>query len=148
MRRRRRYLAGLLLCSALVAVPEAAPAASGRTTTVKLSSDGEARVYRVFDPAGRDAKKPAALIVALHGAGGNGAKFQRRSGWDDVAERAGALVAYPSSFERGWRNNGDVDVRFLYARHQGRFAFLQGGQASGLFHRPFQRGVHDLPGGV
>lgn len=91
--------------------PGSAAAATGTTRAKTLVSGGESRVYRVFKPAGLKGHAP--LIVALHGAGGSGAKFQRRSGWDGLARRAHVLVAYPSSFERGWRNNGPIDVRFL-----------------------------------
>lgn len=110
----RRALPVSALCAASAAIlfcAGGATAASGTTIVKGLSSDGEARVYQVFRPAGLRGAAP--LIVALHGAGGSGAKFERHSGWDDLARRAHVLVAYPSSFVRGWRNNSLVDVRFL-----------------------------------
>jgi polyhydroxybutyrate depolymerase len=110
----RRALSVSVLCGTTVAIlfgPWGAAAASGTTTQKTLTSGGEARLYRVFKPPGLRGRSP--LIVALHGAGGSGAKFERRSGWDGLAQRAHVLVAYPSAFKRGWRNNGQLDVRFL-----------------------------------
>jgi polyhydroxybutyrate depolymerase len=110
----RSALSVSVLCATSAAIllgPGGAAAAGGKTTVKTLTSRGEARVYRVFKPAGLKGRAP--LIVALHGAGGSGAKFERRSGWDGLAQRVHVLVAYPNSFERGWRNNGQVDVQFL-----------------------------------
>ena len=110
----RRALSLSVLCATSAAIllgPGGAAAAGGKTTVKTLTSRGEARVYRVFKPAGLKGRAP--LIVALHGAGGSGAKFERHSGWDGLAQRVHVLVAYPNSFTRGWRNNGQVDVQFL-----------------------------------
>jgi polyhydroxybutyrate depolymerase len=76
---------------------------------------GERRTYELHRPAGAGAHPP--LVVALHGLGGSGAGFRAYSGWDDVAARTGALVAYPDSFTEGWRSqpDADQDVRFLTA---------------------------------
>jgi polyhydroxybutyrate depolymerase len=108
-------LAGLGACggggSEGSSAPLPAPGSGPRTVTV----DGERREYRVYDPGGRGAGERPALVVALHGTGGDGASFERLSGWDAVARAAKAIVVYPSSHGSMWRPQPDVrtDVDFL-----------------------------------
>ena len=91
--------------------PPPAPGSGARTVVVA----GEQRAYRVYDPGGRRPGERPALVVALHGTGGDGASFERLSGWDAVARRAKAIVVYPSSHGRAWRPQPDAtaDVDFL-----------------------------------
>jgi polyhydroxybutyrate depolymerase len=57
--------------------------------------DGRVRTALVHVPAGL--RRPAPLILAFHGAGGNGPFMQRYSGLSPVAQRAGMVVAYPTA---------------------------------------------------
>lgn len=57
--------------------------------------DGRVRTALVHVPA--DLRRPAPLILAFHGAGGNGPFMQRYSGLSPVAQRAGMVVAYPTA---------------------------------------------------
>ncbi len=57
--------------------------------------DDRARTALVHVPGGL--RRPAPLILAFHGAGGNGPFMQRYSGLSPVAERAGMVVAYPTA---------------------------------------------------
>jgi polyhydroxybutyrate depolymerase len=93
--------------------PSGVSATASTSTTGTMVVNGEERSYELFVPASAGAKPP--LIVALHGLYGSGARFRTASGWDAVAARAGAVVAYPDSYESGWRSQaGEVrDVRFL-----------------------------------
>lgn len=40
---------------------------------------------------------PTALVVALHGGGGTGAHFEQIAGFDNLADSAGFIVAYPDA---------------------------------------------------
>ena len=96
----------------------AAPAPTAATTSTTSTTglmvvSGEERSYELFVPSSAGAAPP--LIVALHGLYGSGARFRTASGWDAVAARAGAVVAYPDAYESGWRSQAGEfrDVRFL-----------------------------------
>lgn len=61
--------------------------------------------HRVFDyyvPEGIAATEEAPLFVVFHGAGDNGASFQRNAGLDPLAERHGFVVAYPTASGANW----------------------------------------------
>lgn len=85
-------------------------------------------VPRKFDYAGRErtyilhpgsAKPKTALVLLLHGLGGYGGGIEQRARFDAVAERAGAVVAYPDAiaaqWNDGWWNSTSDDVGFLRA---------------------------------
>ncbi len=88
----------------LLAAPWSAPAQSVRRTT---TSGGRARTYRVFVPASAR-RAPAALVLAFHGGGGDGAGMEKLTKFDAIAEREGFVVVYPDAFEHNW-NDGRVD---------------------------------------
>jgi polyhydroxybutyrate depolymerase len=115
---------GLLLLGAVLVPTGEAPATYGGpgaeagaapTGRHVLHVAGERRTYELYRPPGVGDRPP--LVVALHGLGGSGAGLRGYSGWDDVASRVGAVVAYPDSFTDGWRSqpDADQDVRFLTA---------------------------------
>src|SRR3954471_21447708 len=85
-------------------------------------------VARTFSHTGRErryllhpgsATPKTALVLLLHGMGGFGGGIERRTRFDAVAERAGAVVAYPDAiaalWNDGWWNAPDDDVGFLTA---------------------------------
>lgn len=84
-----------------------------------LVHDGIERSYVLFVPEKR-ASRPA-LVLALHGKGGSGASFERRTAgtFDRLAERDGAIVAYPDALYRQWNaghrweQNRSDDLEFL-----------------------------------
>lgn len=65
---------------------------------------GRARVYRLYKPAGLSASAP--LVVVLHGATGDARQAERAYGWDQLAESARFVVAYPDGVNRAWNVNG------------------------------------------
>jgi polyhydroxybutyrate depolymerase len=92
---------------------DAAGATTTTTTTHTIRIPGERRTYRLVVPATAVAGAP--LVVALHGLYGSGERFQQTSGWDGVAEAAGAVLVYPDSYTAGWRSapTETQDVLFL-----------------------------------
>ncbi len=80
--------------------PELEQALSGIDIVATLDVDGRERSYRLHVPAGLDPLAPSALVVALHGGGGNGTNMQPKIGLDAVANRESFLVAYPDGSGR------------------------------------------------
>ena len=90
-----------------------------------LLSGGLERYYITYVPSGYDPSEPAALVLTLHGFGGNAAQQEQYSGWDEIAERENFIVVHPqgTQFPRRWhgyrndvyymRNQGADDVQFF-----------------------------------
>lgn len=75
-----------------------------------MQADGRTRTFRLYVPATH--KGPAALILVLHGGGGGGGNMEwlTKDGLNHIADREGALIAYPDGIGHGW-NDGRGDVR-------------------------------------
>ncbi|MFB6458829.1 alpha/beta hydrolase family esterase [Bradyrhizobium tunisiense] len=84
----------MLCIGALVAALAAASAASAETIDV----GGVKRSYTTQLPA----KKPAALVVVLHGKTQRGADMIARTGWPQVAKREGFAVVFPDGLNHAW----------------------------------------------
>jgi polyhydroxybutyrate depolymerase len=59
---------------------------------------GYRRSYRIHVPPDRAEGKALPLIVAVHGAFSSPDQFARQTGFDELADRAGFVVAYPAAF--------------------------------------------------
>ncbi|MEV6693116.1 PHB depolymerase family esterase [Micromonospora sp. NPDC051196] len=84
-----------------------------------LDHGGTSRSYRLHAPPGYVPARPVPLVIALHPYPGNGLEMSQLFGWDELAERAGFLVAYPDGVDGGFNalvccGNAD-DVGFLAA---------------------------------
>lgn len=79
---------------ALVAALVAASAASAETIDV----GGVKRSYTAQLPA----KKPAALVIVLHGKTQRGADMIARTAWPQVAKREGFAVVFPDGLNHAW----------------------------------------------
>jgi polyhydroxybutyrate depolymerase len=79
---------------ALLAALVAAPAASADTIDV----NGVMRSYTAQLPA----KKPAPLVVVLHGKTQRGADMITRTAWPLIAKRDGFAVVYPDGLNNSW----------------------------------------------
>lgn len=99
--------------------------------------DESDRRYTIHVPPGYDGKKPAVVVIMLHGGGGTGKAAAYETGWAVKADRAGFLAIFPdamppepakrSSFARNpqlWNDGSDRfypnqkavnDIRFLSA---------------------------------
>jgi polyhydroxybutyrate depolymerase len=69
-----------------------------------LTVDGSQRTYHLHVPASLGHR--AALVVVLHGGKGTGLAAEQTMGWDAVADRVGAVVAYPDGVGRTWNAGG------------------------------------------
>jgi polyhydroxybutyrate depolymerase len=83
--------------------------------TVSIKSEGQARSAVLHLPATAGGR-PLALLVAFHGWGSNGARFERETGFDSLANSRGFAVLYPSSAGGHWLISGPrTDVNFVTA---------------------------------
>lgn len=74
------------------------------STLHTINVGGLYRSYRVHKPAGLPVSAP--LVVMLHGGFGSGEQAERAYGWDELAESAKFVVAYPDGIARAWNVNG------------------------------------------
>lgn len=111
----------LLSAPAVLALVEAVAFHAVNRSNRTLVIDGRRRDYVLYVPSTYDRSRPAPLVISMHGAGLWGAQQQRTSRWNEVAERNGIIVVYPSAADDGgpniWhveRNPGLArDVRFI-----------------------------------
>jgi polyhydroxybutyrate depolymerase len=103
----------------------AAPAAGSQQLT--LTVDHASRALLVHVPPGIAAGERVPLLLALHGYRGSGPQMEHYSGLSRIADRAGFIVAYPSSEGTYWNSTAAKglpdDVRFLsrsvaYLKHR------------------------------
>ncbi len=74
------------------------------TTLHTINVGGRDRAYRLYKPAGLPASAP--LVVMLHGGFATAEQAERSYGWDQLADSAKFVVAYPDGFDRAWNVNG------------------------------------------
>ena len=86
-----------------------------------IISSGIERDYLLHVPSSYDPAKPTPLVISLHGGALWGAAQRHVSRWNDVADREGFLVVYPSGSSEGgpraWNampgEEMRTDVRFI-----------------------------------
>jgi polyhydroxybutyrate depolymerase len=85
------------------------------SSVVSVFSGGLERTAVLHLPPG-SSTHPLPLLIALHGWGGTGARFERDTGFDTLADRDHFAVLYPSAHGTEWVINGsDRDVDFISA---------------------------------
>jgi polyhydroxybutyrate depolymerase len=108
MSRRATPLVGLVLvlvlagCSRGQATPPTGFVTGTSIHTIRV--DNRDRTYRLYAPAGLPASAP--LVVMLHGGFGSTAQAERAYGWDELADSAKFVVAYPDGLNKAWNTNG------------------------------------------
>lgn len=96
-------LATVLLCITLpgvTALVEGVSFYAGNRSSGFITVGGQRRGYLLHVPSGHDHSRPAPLVISLHGAGLWGAAQRDISRWNDLADREGFVVAYPSGAGR------------------------------------------------
>ncbi|MGH9409331.1 MAG: alpha/beta hydrolase family esterase, partial [Vicinamibacterales bacterium] len=86
-----------------------------------IVSSGTSREYSLYVPKSYEAGRPAPLVISLPAAGLWGAAQERISRWDDLADREGFIVVYPTGLRgdgpRIFQVDADreraLDVRFI-----------------------------------
>lgn len=97
-----RLVAVLLTVSSCAASGSAAPPSASGVHTLNVG--GLDRSYRLYVPAGLPASAP--LVVMLHGGFGSAEQAERAYGWDQLADWAKFVVAYPDGIGRAWNSGG------------------------------------------
>lgn len=103
--RRVALLIAVLLVSACAPSGSAAPAPftpGGSVHTITVG--GIERDYRLYVPAGLPPAAP--LVVMLHGGFGSAEQAERAYGWNQLADSAKFVVAYPDGVGRAWNSGG------------------------------------------
>jgi polyhydroxybutyrate depolymerase len=86
-----------------------------------IVSSGEKREYLLYVPKSYDPRTPTPLVISMHGAGLWGAAQRETSQWNNLADKQGFIVVYPSGIGgkgvRVWRAEPGPglmkDVRFI-----------------------------------
>lgn len=81
-------------------LPPAVERPSSGETEHNLTHDGRERSYLLYVPTSVDWDKPVPLILVFHGGTGNGKSARVMSGFNEVADRHGFIVAYPDGTGR------------------------------------------------
>jgi polyhydroxybutyrate depolymerase len=68
--------------------------------TIALNHEGIVREYLLYVPKGFNGRKPAAVVMMLHGGGGTGRSAMRETGWADKADQAGFILIFPEASRR------------------------------------------------
>jgi polyhydroxybutyrate depolymerase len=100
----RFAMAAVVLICVLGCSPRAATQSGDGTSVHTISVGGLDRTYRLYMPAGLPAAAP--LVVMLHGGFGSGEQAERAYGWDQLADSAKFVIAYPDGLNRAWNAGG------------------------------------------
>ena len=96
---RRRVIAGVLVLIGLpvmLALIEAVWFHVSNRPNGGFVSSGRRRDYLLHVPRSYDPSRPTPLVISMHGAGLWGAAQKETSRWNEMAERHGFIVVYPS----------------------------------------------------
>ena len=76
----------------------------------RIISSGENRTYLIYVPTTYNPATPTPLVISLHGFASWPAHQMKMSHWNDLAEKHGFIVVYPSGtgFPRRWRTGGSA----------------------------------------
>lgn len=105
----------LIAVPLVVAVTEAVSYDVRNRHNGDIVSSGEQREYLLYVPTSYLSTRPVPLVISMHGAGLWGAAQMDISEWNEVAEREGLIVVYPTGVRghgpRVWRAGHDGDDR-------------------------------------
>lgn len=81
-------------------------------TNGSLVSSGEEREYLLYIPPSVNPTTPAPLVISIHGFAEWPAHQRDVSRWNELADRHGFIVVYPSGtgFPKRWRISGEVGI--------------------------------------
>ncbi len=98
-------LAVLLLTCFLICIGAKAIAAKNTNLTKTLLHEGIERSCRIHLPPGFSRNKPAPLVLALHGGGGRGQRFDQSTTQGTLttaADKRGVVLVFPEGVNRKW----------------------------------------------
>lgn len=95
----RRAVALLVMLAGALIAP-VVEAAEPRRETIRIG--GLTREYQVYAPSGYRRRQAVPLVFLFHGGGGTNSGIVRQSGYADLAERQGFILAAPQGFSNTW----------------------------------------------
>jgi polyhydroxybutyrate depolymerase len=101
----------LTLCAIIIVI-------SAFSQEFSLIHDGLTRTYRLHTPVGYSADSLYPLVINMHGLNSNAFEQEIYSAFNDVADSAGFIVAYPNGIDETWNissTSGTDDVGFISA---------------------------------
>lgn len=102
--RRIAMLGALLLVAACAPSGAAAAPFTSGASVHTINVGGVDRDYRLYIPAGL--APAASLVVMLHGWTGSAEQAEQAYGWNQLADSAKFVVAYPDGVGRSWNSGG------------------------------------------
>lgn len=93
-------------------------AAANSQQLYSFTFDGIERTYRVHLPGNYDENQDYPLVINMHGLGSNSFEQEFYSEFDQVADTAGIVIAYPDGVNNQWnifQDTGVDDVGFISA---------------------------------
>jgi len=83
--------------------------APAQNNTMQLVCVGNlTRTYYLHVPPAVTGSRPVPLVLAFHGGSGTPAFIERESGFSELADREGFLVAYPEGVRQSWNDGRGV----------------------------------------
>ena len=121
---RRKVIGAIVFLISLPAVLVAIEAVSffvHNRTNGSIVSSGKTRKYLLYLPRTYDRARPTPLVISMHGASGWPVQQMELSRWNELADRQGFIVVYPSGMDsagpRVWHVDEGPglprDVRFI-----------------------------------
>lgn len=89
-----------------VLLPACAAAKTPALKSFTLEHGGYKRAYHVYVPANLAKDKKHPLLLILHGGGGTGSRMSAltANGFEKLARKHGAVLAYPDALEKNWND--------------------------------------------
>lgn len=92
--------------------PVASPVVKLQRAEVRtLTVAGVERSYRLYRPIFLKPRRPAPLVVVLHGARGHSEQIERNFGFNAVADREDLVIAYPQGLGSVWNDGREPELR-------------------------------------
>jgi poly(3-hydroxybutyrate) depolymerase len=92
----------------LIMIAPAQADSAQTSTTHTLQYDGLERTYHLYIPASYDESETAPLLIAVHTHVSSGKAIEAISGFNDIADEQGYIVAYPDSYWAYWDDGRSV----------------------------------------
>jgi polyhydroxybutyrate depolymerase len=97
----------IIILTLIMIAPAQADSAQTSTTRT-LQYDGLERTYHLYIPASYDENETPPLLIALHTHVSSGKALEAISGFNDIADEQGYIVAYPDSYWAYWDDGRSV----------------------------------------
>lgn len=105
-----RIMHRLSLVLLLFFLPVVTACSHATSTRESAEIGGRAREWLVHLPAGYQAGKPLALVIAYHGRGGTAEGMEKLTKLDEVADRVGFIAVYTNGVDKSWGAGVDADA--------------------------------------